>query len=567
MNDSKIPIVYTSKSGMDILSDPILYKGTAFTHQERVDLSLEGLLPYHISSIEEQIAVCHKRFSTQPNSLDKYIFLHELKMTNEILFYQFIYQYIEETLPYIYTPTVGEAASNYSRIFRKTNGLYIPFPLLTSMEELFRPIQGRIIKVIVVTDGERVLGLGDLGIGGMAISLGKSALYTLFGGINPAYILPVVLDVGTNNPELLCDPHYLGWKHERIRGKEYEDFVDLFVTLVQSKFPDVLLQWEDFARPNAPYLLAKYRERICSFNDDIQGTAAIVLAAIFSALRKKNETIGMQRIVIVGAGSAGIGIANYFLRACDLQGIPSSRARSCLYIIDRYGLVHTGQSNEIAKELQQFAQDTRQLESWSVKNRGQISLMEVIRNAKPTILIGVTAQGGLFTETLIREMAKHVPRPIILPLSNPTDKSEAKFEDLITWTDGRALVATGSPFSSVTYGGQIYSPSQCNNVYIYPGLGLGLVTSKSKQVLDSMFIAAAEVLSQHSTSSESSASIFPGFSSLRKISREIAKAVAEIALRENLSGEKELKETTIARLIDSNMWLPIYPNVRRHLHN
>lgn len=567
MNTSKIPIVYTSKSGTEILSDPILYKGTAFTQEERVDLSLQGLLPYHISSIEEQIAVCHKRFSEQKSSLDKYIFLHELQMSNLILFYQFIYQYIEETLPYIYTPTVGEAATNYSHIFRKTNGLYIPFPLLSSMDELFRPLHGRTIKVIVVTDGERVLGLGDLGIGGMAISLGKSALYTLFGGINPSHILPVVLDVGTNNPQLLNDPHYLGWKHERIRGKEYEDFVDTFVTLVQSKYPDVLLQWEDFARPNAPYLLQKYREQICSFNDDIQGTAAIVLAAIFSALRKKKEPLEKQRIVIVGGGSAGIGIANYILRACDLQGIGISRAKSSLYVVDRYGLVHTGQSNQITKELEEFAQDTKELHSWRVKNPGQISLLEVISNAKPTILIGVTAQGGVFTETLIREMAKHVLSPIILPLSNPTDKSEASFEDLITWTGGKAFVATGSPFSAVTYRDRVYHPSQCNNVYIYPGLGLGLVTAKSRQVLDSMFIAAAEVLSQHCTSTESSESIFPGFSSLRDISREIAKAVAEIALHENLSREKELKETTIETLIDSNMWFPVYPNVRRHLHN
>lgn len=567
MNNHKIPIVYTSKSGTDILSDPILYKGTAFTQEERVDLSLQGLLPYHISNIEEQISVCHKRFSKLKGSLNKYIFLHELQMSNRILFYQFIYRYIEETLPYIYTPTVGEAARNYSQIFRKTDGLYIPFPLLSSMEELFRPLHGRTIKVIVVTDGERVLGLGDLGIGGMAISLGKSALYTLFGGINPSYILPVVLDVGTNNPDLLRDPHYLGWKQERVRGKEYEHFVDTFVTLVQSKYPDVLLQWEDFARPNAPYLLQKYRERICSFNDDIQGTAAIVLAAIFSALRKKNEPLEKQRIVIVGGGSAGVGIANYILKACELQGIPLNRAKAILYVVDRYGLVHTGQSNEITKELEEFAQDTSQLHAWRVKNRGQISLLEVISNAKPTILIGVTAQGGLFTEILIREMAQHVPRPIILPLSNPTDKSEASFEDLIRWTDGKAFVATGSPFSSVTYQDRIYHPSQCNNVYIYPGLGLGLVTSKSKKVLDSMFIAAAEVLSQHSISSESCQSIFPGFSSLRDISREIAKAVAEIALQENLSREKELKETTIASLIDRNMWFPIYPNVRRHLHN
>ncbi|MGL4347998.1 MAG: NAD-dependent malic enzyme [Chlamydiales bacterium] len=565
MKRSKTPIVYTSKSGTDILIDPMLYKGTAFTSEERTDLSLQGLLPYHISSLEEQVAISYQRFLQISNSLDKYIFLQELQMSNRILFYQFIEQYIEETLPYIYTPTVGEAAVNFSQIFRRTGGLYIPFPLLSSMEEIFRPLHGKTIKVIVVTDGERVLGLGDLGVGGMAISLGKSALYTLFGGINPSDILPIVLDVGTNNQDLLRDPHYIGWKHERVRGEDYLHFVDTFVSLVQSKYPDVVLQWEDFARPNAPHLLEKYRKKICSFNDDIQGTAAIVLAAIFSALQQKKETLIEQRIVIVGGGSAGLGIAHYFLEACELEGIPIKEARRNLYIVDRYGLVHTGQDAEIEKELQKFVQDEKQLQLWKVKNRKQISLLEVISNARPTILIGVTAHAGLFNEELIREMAKHTQTPIIFPLSNPTDKSEASFEHLIQWTGGKALIATGSPFPKVTYQSKVYDPSQCNNVYIYPGLGLGLVVSKSKEVLDSMFITAARVLSGHSK--ESQDSIFPGFSSLREVSREIAVEVARIALEEGLSREKELKETTITSLIDSKMWFPVYPNVRRNNAN
>lgn len=565
MERAKIPIVYTSKSGTDILIDPILYKGTAFTREERSDLSLQGLLPYHISTIEEQISVCYRRFSDIKSSLDKYVFLHQLQMSNRVLFYQFIYQHIEETLPYIYTPTVGEAAANFSHIFTKTGGLYIPFPLLSSMEEIFRPLHGKTIKVIVVTDGERVLGLGDLGVGGMAISLGKSALYTLFGGIDPSHILPVVLDVGTNNKELLQDPNYIGWKHERVRGEEYENFVDTFVHLIRAKYPDVLLQWEDFARPNAPYLLEKYRRQICSFNDDIQGTAAIVLAAIFSALQQKKESLKEQRIVIAGGGSAGLGIAHYFLEACRLQGIPMSDAKRGLYIVDRYGLVHTGQQIAVTKELQPFVQDAKQLQSWRVKNRKQISLLEVISNARPTILIGVTAQAGLFTEELIREMAKHTQTPIIFPLSNPTDKSEANFEDLVQWTNGEALIATGSPFSKVTYQGKVYNPSQCNNVYIYPGLGLGLVVAKSREVLDSMFIAAAEVLSRYAKDTPDS--IFPRFSLLRKVSREIAVEVARIALREGLAREKELKETTITSLIDSNMWFPVYPNLRKNNAN
>lgn len=565
MEQPKIPIVYTSKCGKDILLDPILYKGTAFTRKERSDLSLQGLLPYHVSSIEEQISICYKRFSQITSSMDKYVFLHELQMSNRVLFYQFIYQYIEEILPYIYTPTVGEAAANFSLIFKKTAGLYIPFPLLSSIEEIFKPLHGKTIKVIVVTDGERVLGLGDLGVGGMAISLGKSALYTLFGGINPSHILPVVLDVGTNNRDLLQDPHYIGWKHERIRGEDYENFVDTFVKLIQSKYPDVLLQWEDFARPNAPYLLEKYRREICSFNDDIQGTAAIVLAAIFSALQQKKEKLSEQRIVIVGGGSAGLGIAHYFLEACALEQIPRSNAKRSLYIVDTYGLVHTGQDMAVAEELQEFVQDANQLHSWTVKNRKQISLLEVINNARPTILIGVTAQAGLFTEELIREMAKHTKIPIIFPLSNPTDKSEASFEDLIKWTDGGALIATGSPFPKVTYQGKVYNPSQCNNVYIYPGLGLGLVVSKSREVLDSMFITAAEVLSRYVKDTPDS--IFPGFSLLRKVSREIAVEVARIALREGLAREKELKETTITSLIDSNMWFPVYPNLRKNSAN
>lgn len=565
MKRNKIPIVHTSKSGTDILADAQLYKGTAFTSEERNALSLQGLLPYHISTLEEQIVISYQNFLQITNSLDKYLFLQELQMSNQILFYQFINQYIEETLPYIYTPTVGEAAANFSQIFRRTGGLYVSFPFCSSMEEMFRSLYGKTIKVIVVTDGERVLGLGDLGVGGMAISLGKAALYTLFGGINPSDILPVVLDVGTNNQKLLQSPYYIGWKHERIRGEEYLHFVDTFVKLVEAKYPDVVLQWEDFARPNAPYLLEKYRKKICSFNDDIQGTAAIVLAAIFSALQQKKEKLKEQRIVIAGGGSAGLGIAHYFLEACTLQGISISDARRNLYIVDRYGLVHTGQETEVGEELQKFVQDENHLQLWKVKNREKIELLEVISNVRPTILIGVTAQGGLFTEELIREMAKFTERPIIFPLSNPTDKSEANFEDLIHWTDGKALIATGSPFPKVTYRGKIYHPSQCNNVYIYPGLGLGLVVSKSREVLDSMFIAAAKVLSRHSKGTENS--IFPGFSSLRKVSREIAIEVARIALREGLSREKELNETTMGSLIDSKMWLPVYPNVEKNNAN
>lgn len=565
MEQNKIPIVHTSKSGTDILADALLYKGTAFTLEERNALSLQGLLPYHISTLEEQIAISYQNFLQITKSLDKYLFLQELQMSNRILFYQFIYQYIEETLPYIYTPTVGEAAANFSQIFKRTGGLYLSFPFCSSMEEMFRSFYGKTIKVIVVTDGERVLGLGDLGVGGMAISLGKAALYTLFGGINPSHILPVVLDVGTNNQELLESPHYIGWKHERIRGEEYSHFVDTFIKLVQTKYPDVVLQWEDFARPNAPYLLEKYRKKICSFNDDIQGTAAIVLAAIFSALQQKKEKLKEQRIVIVGGGSAGLGIAHYFLEACALQGISVSDAKRNLYIVDRYGLVHTGQETEIGEELQKFVQDKNHLQSWKVKNREKIGLLEVISNVRPTILIGVTAQSGLFTEELIREMSKHTERPIIFPLSNPTDKSEANFEDLIHWTDGKALIATGSPFPKVIHRGKIYHPSQCNNVYIYPGLGLGLVVSKSREVLDSMFIAAAKVLSRHSKETENS--IFPGFSSLRKVSREIAIEVAQIALQEGLAREKELNETTIESLIDSKMWFPVYPNVQKNNAN
>lgn len=565
MEQRKIPIVYTSKAATDILVDPLLYKGTSFTAEEREDLSLQGMLPYRISTLEEQIAITYQNFLQIRSSLDKYIFLQELQMSNRVLFYQFIYQHIEETLPFIYTPTVGEAAANFSQIFRRTGGLYVSFPFLSSMEEIFRPLYGRNIKVIVVTDGERVLGLGDLGVGGMAISMGKSALYTLFGGINPSEILPVVLDVGTNNQELLDSPYYIGWRHERIRGEDYVHFVHTFVTLVRSKYPDVVLQWEDFARPNAPYLLEKYRKKICSFNDDIQGTAAIVLAAIFSALQQKHENLKDQRIVIAGGGSAGLGIAHYFLEACALQGIPITDAKRSLYVVDRYGLVHTGQKTEIGKELQKFVQNEHHLQSWKVKNSQQISLLEVISNARPTILIGVTAQAGLFTEELIREMAKHTKRPIIFPLSNPTDKSEASFEDLIRWTEGKALIATGSPFPKVLYHNKVYHPSQCNNVYIYPGLGLGLVVSKAKEVLDSMFITAAEVLSRYSKKNENS--IFPSFSSLREVSREIAIEVARIALQEGLAREKELRETTITSLIDNKRWFPVYPTIRKNNAN
>lgn len=553
-------IVPISLSAHEILNTPLINKGTAFTEVERGELGLHGLLPAKISTVEEQLERTYLNFSKKRTPLGKYDFLAALQSRNELLFYQFLDRHAEEMLPYIYTPTVGEAAMHYSSIYFQQRGLYISFPLRDKMEEIIGNCPQQEVDVIVVTDGERILGLGDQGIGGMTIPVGKLSLYTLFGGIHPARTLPILLDVGTNNPDLLKEPVYLGWRHERVRGAEYDAFIDRFIGAVKKRYPNVLLQWEDFGRDNARRLLDRYRSQILSFNDDIQGTAAVTLAAILAAVKESKQKLSSQRIAIFGGGSAGTGIADMISSALMEEGVPREEAHRHIYIVDVDGLIHFN-SPRVTEGQKPYIQPQSVLKDWKIPNPALISMEDVIANAHPNVLIGVSAQGGAFTKEMIQQMARYVPRPIVFPLSNPTSKVECTPQELIEWTDGKAIFATGSPFHPVTYKGKTYRVGQCNNVYIFPGLGLGAIAAKASRITDSMILTASKTLSNHSPAlKDPTASLFPPIEDVRKISRLIALAVAKKACEEQVS---DLSLDQIEKRIDQMIWIPHYPTYTR----
>ncbi|NGX37085.1 MAG: NAD-dependent malic enzyme [Chlamydiae bacterium] len=549
----KVPI---DIPGPYLLEDPLYNKGTAFTEEERAELGLEGLLPMHVSTIEEQVARRYANFNEQPNALSKFSFLSALQNRNEILFYRFLMEHLEEMVPLIYTPTVGRVSTNYSLLYREQRGLYLSYPHRDKISEMIANFPRTDIDVIVVTDGERILGLGDLGVGGMAIPVGKLALYTLFGGIHPERTLPIILDVGTNNTKMLEDPLYIGWRNQRITGNDYDAFIETFVQAIKKRFPNVVLQWEDFAKPHALPLLKRYRETVCSFNDDIQGTASVALAAVYSAVKLSKSTLKEQRFAVLGGGSAGIGICNQLVNAIVDEGdITEEEARKLFYIVDLDGLFQT-KNESLDPNQRLFAQDN--LQSWKVLDPTHISLLDVIKNAHPTVLIGVSTQAGAFTEEAITEMNKHVKRPMIFPLSNPNSCCEAHPGNLLKWTKGEAIIATGSPFDPVAYEGNIYHMAQCNNVYVFPGIGLGLIATKATFASDRVFIAAAKVLAEHSPMQKDPyAPLFPTLDNLRKVAREIAIAVAKTVIEE---GNSKLKAVdSVEKLIDETMWYPEYP--------
>ncbi|HEX2578899.1 MAG TPA: NAD-dependent malic enzyme, partial [Rhabdochlamydiaceae bacterium] len=491
--------------------------------------------------------------------LTKYLFLSALHNRNEVLFYRLVSEHITEMLPYIYTPTVGDVSLHYSYLYTEPRGIYLSYPQRNKIEKIINNIPREHIDVIVVTDGERILGLGDLGTGGMAIPVGKLTLYTLFGGIHPGKTLPIMLDVGTNNPTLLNDPLYIGWREKRISGKEYDAFIDRFVKAVKKRFPKVLLQWEDFGRDHAQPLLEKYRHQICCFNDDIQGTASVALASLLTAIKMNHAELHQQKIVIFGGGSAGMGIANHLLGAMVGAGISKERALQELYIIDIHGLVHQGHQDLMGIPTHQklFARPQTEISKWKVPNKSMITLLDVVKQVHPTVLIGVSAQPGVFNEEVITTMAHYVERPIIFPLSNPTSKSEAHPADLLQWTKGKAIIATGSPFGEVAYEGKKIQIAQCNNVYIYPGIGLGVIACKAKEVSETMFYKAAEILSQHSPMLKApQGTLFPSFEQLREISREIALAVVKVAQEEGLSPKTD--EKTRKKMVNAAIWEPVY---------
>lgn len=545
-----------SFSGQALLSQPLWNKGTAFSEQERDEFGLHGLLPTRVETLEEQMARAYEAYASRVSDLDKHIYLRQLQDANEVLFYRLLVEHLEETMPIIYTPVVGAACQQFSHIYRRPRGLFVSYPNRHRIDQILDRSPVPQVEVIVVTDGERVLGLGDQGIGGMAVPVGKLSLYTACAGIHPATTLPILLDAGTDNPDYLHDPLYLGWRHERIRGQDYDDFIELFIRAVKKKFPDVLLQWEDFARGNAARLLDRYRNSLCTFNDDIQGTAAVTVGALLAATRTVGQPLAGQRIVVVGAGSAGCGIAEQILAVMVKQGLSKEEARLRFFLIDKPGLLHDGLTG-LTPAQQQFVQPRDKVVEWDVTQTGSIRLIDAVRGARPTILLGVSGQPRLFSESIIRLMATQTERPIVFPLSNPTTRCEATPEDLIHWTEGRAVIATGSPFKSVLHNGRTYTISQCNNHYMFPAMGLGILAVGARRVTDEMFMAASEALADSAIAfGGSGAGILPPLSQIRWVAKRIALAVAAQAVKQGLA--TRVPTGDLEQVIDLRMWTPRY---------
>jgi malate dehydrogenase (oxaloacetate-decarboxylating) len=545
--------------GMLLLSTPILNKGTAFTQVERTEYGLHGLLPPQIETLEMQVVRAYAAFQQKQTDLERHIYLRALQDINEVLFYRLLLDHAEEMMPIIYTPVVALGCEQFSHIYRRPRGILISYPLRNRIRTVLRNRPNADIDVIVVTDGERILGIGDQGAGGLGIPIGKLSLYTLIGGIHPARTLPVLLDVGTNNRERLQDPEYLGWRHERVTGKAYFDFIDQFVQAVKEVLPGACLQWEDFATPHARPILERYQDQLLTFNDDIQGTAAVVLGALIGAVKVAGGRLNGQRIAFLGAGSAAIGVADYLRAAMVKDGLSEREARTRFWIVDKEGLLHDGRT-DLSPEQRVYAQPAGRLAEWPFPDKGAVGLADVVGKVSPTVLIGLSTVGGAFTESIVRSMASSVPRPIIFPLSNPTDRAEARPDDLIQWTEGRALVATGSPFSPVSLGGCAIPVGQCNNVFIFPAVGLGAIASGARRVTDGMMLAAAGALGENSPAlHDPKGSLLPAISDIRKVAVDVAVAVGAEAQREGLAlptSVQALREKVIA-----SQWVPAYSRI------
>ena len=542
--------------GLDLLNRQGVNKGTAFTEVERTRFGLHGLLPPHVETLDEQVVRAYGAYQRKYDDLERHIYLRALQDTNEVLFYRLLLDHIEEMMPIVYTPTVALACEQFSHIYRRPRGVFISYPLRDSIPELLQNRPNKDVDVIVVTDGERILGIGDQGAGGLGIPIGKLSLYTLIGGIRPERTLPIVLDVGTNNTERLNDPEYLGWRHERITGQDYCDFVDQFVQAVKLEMPETCLQWEDFATPHARPILNRYRDQLLTFNDDIQGTSAVALGAILAAVKMTGKSLKDQQVVMLGAGSAGIGVADGLCAEMKEEGLSEEEARSRFWVVDKDGLLRSGRK-DLAPEQSVYAQPESRVSGWPRTSNGDIGLADVIATINATILIGLSTVGGAFTDPIVREMARKVERPIIFPLSNPTSRSEANAEDLIRWSDGRALVAAGSPFAPVGYSGRKIPIAQCNNVYIFPAMGLGVVASGARRVTEAMMLAAARALAGNSPAlKDASASLLPPLPDLRRVAAEIAVAVGMQAQRDGVAhmvDEDELRER-----VRKTQWTPAY---------
>ncbi|MCC3818468.1 NAD-dependent malic enzyme [Vibrio parahaemolyticus] len=559
MNNDKRPL-YIPYAGPALMATPLLNKGSAFSAEERSSFNLEGLLPETTETIQEQVERAYQQYKSFESDMDKHIYLRNIQDTNETLFYRLVQNHISEMMPIIYTPTVGAACENFSNIYRRGRGLFISYPNRDRIDDLLNNAANHNVKVIVVTDGERILGLGDQGIGGMGIPIGKLSLYTACGGISPAYTLPIVLDVGTNNPQRLADPMYMGWRHPRITGPDYDAFVEEFIQAVQRRWPDALIQFEDFAQKNAMPLLERYKDRICCFNDDIQGTAAVTVGSLLAACKASGTQLSKQRITFLGAGSAGCGIAEAIIAQMVSEGISDEKARSQVYMVDRWGLLQEGMPNLLDFQ-QRLVQKHSNTKEWENEGNG-FSLLDVMRNAKPTVLIGVSGAPGLFSQEVIEEMHKHCKRPIVFPLSNPTSRVEATPNDILRWTNGEALVATGSPFDPVVHEGRTYPIAQCNNSYIFPGIGLGVLAVNAKRVTDEMLMESSRALATCSPLAiNGRGALLPPLEEIHLVSKKIAFAVAKKAIEQGVA--LEITDEALNDAIDQAFWQPVYRRYKR----
>ena len=543
--------------GRALLENPLLNKGTAFSEAERTALRLRGLLPPHVDSLEDQVERSYSEYQHTSEDLERHIFLRQLQDENETLFYRLLFENIEEMTPVVYTPVVGRVCQRFGHIFRRPRGLYISYPNREQMDTILSNVE-REVDVIVVTDGERILGLGDQGAGGMGIPIGKLTLYSLCGGIHPKKTLPIFLDLGTDNAERLADPRYQGWRHERVRGAEYDEFVERFVQAVMRRFPHVLLQWEDFASANAEPLLRRYKNRLCTFNDDIQGTAAVILGTILSAIRAKGERLEDQVFLSVGAGSAGFGSVQLMVAALIRLGLSEEEARERIFVTDSKGLIFEGRAGVTG--MKASMQQPASRSEWAGAD-GLVATDEVVRRARPTVLIGATGQPNTFTEELVRPMLEFTERPVVMPLSNPTSRAEATPTQILDWTDGRALVASGSPFDPVVRDGVVHRIAQCNNVYVFPAMGLGISAVNARRVSENMFLACAQALAEESPAiGDLSQPLLPPLPRIREVTRLTAKAVA-LAAEEDGTADIVSMEELDAR-IDCQMWEPKYERYR-----
>jgi malate dehydrogenase (oxaloacetate-decarboxylating) len=544
--------------GSAVLASPSINRGTAFTLAERDALGLTGLLPTGVSTLESQLRRVYAQYREQANDLRKWVYLANLRDRNEVLFYRLLSEHISEMLPVVYTPTVGLAIERFSQEFRRTRGVYLSVDHPEDVETALRNtgLGPNDLDLLVATDSEGILGIGDQGVGGIEISIGKLAVYTAAAGLHPRRVLPVVLDMGTDNLKLLNDDLYLGARHARVRDQRYDDLIDAYVTAVSKLFPGAMLHWEDFGATNARRILNKYASTCCTFNDDMQGTAATVMAAVFSAVRAAGTRIRDQRVVIYGAGTAGLGIADMMRDQMIREGLNPTEATRRFYPLGSRGLLVD--DSPILLDFQQpYARPRAEVDSWVTGERG-IGLAEVISRVKPTILIGTSTHTGAFTEPIVRDMAANTPRPIIMPLSNPTSKCEALPADLIAWTNGAVLTATGSPFDPVTYRDRTYRIAQANNALVFPGLGLGVAVAKARRISDGMITAASDAVADLSDATSPGASLLPSMDDLRTVSAAVAIAVADAATKEGLA-QTEL--TDPIQQIHDAMWRPVYPRI------